>query len=437
MKDSNSCLTKKILIAILLLANLGLNTSAFCAKDKNVDELQSEIDAIDIKLNFLKIKVDDQKKKSRSFEKRIENAKQQVKELGAQIEQLNKNQAEIIAQIQRLEKDNSESREQLKELMNRYKNRLVQLHKIKQGTLVSSVLFAKDLNSFLNRYQMVKYLLEADKSMIEDLKAKDEKVKRISLRLRDKNNALESGKLEIAEKQKKYAKEQVYLKEMLNAVLLNKKEYLKQENALAASRKQLNKQLQEIAKVISKPEFEKELDTTSDSVAVSGKGLKSVSAVPADASNSSRNDNESIGNDAKASNQQESLSDSSPEAAKVMNFIWPIAKDLREQVYEKGDDNSNALLIKPVADADIVAVAKGKVLYKGFLSELGNLVILGHQKGFSSVYAKLDDVDVGINEVVEKGDVIGKIDGGGVNGILHFEIRFCGKKLPPLPYLPQ
>ncbi len=432
MKYSNSCLTKKSLFAIFLLANLIFNTSAFCAKDKNVDELQSEIDAIDLKLNFLKIKVDDQKKKSRSFEKRIENAKQQVRELGAQIEQLNKNQAEIITQIRRLEKDNSESREQLKELMNRYKNRLVQLHKIKQGTLVSSVLFAKDLNSFLNRYQMVKYLLEADKSMIEELKAKDEKVKRISLRLQEKHKALESGKLEIAEKQKKFAKEQVYLKEMLNAVLLNKKEYLKQENALAASRKQLNKQLQEIAKVVSKPDFDKELDVTSDSVAVSTKGLKSVSAMPADSSLS-----QSSSPEAESANQTETLADSSPEAAKVMNFIWPIAKDLREQVYEKGDDNSNALLIKPAADADIVAVAKGKVLYKGFLSELGNLVILGHQKGFSTVYAKLDDVDVGINEVVEKGDVIGKINGGGLDGILHFEIRFCGKKMPPLSYLPK
>lgn len=420
---------KKLLFALFLFSVFVPSYEAFGASDKSAEELQNEIDAIDLKLNFLKIKVDDQKKKTKSFEKRIENAKQQIKELSAQIDQLAENQASTIAQIKKLEEENRESRKQLRDLLERYKNRLVQLHKIKQGTLVSSVLFAKDLNTFLNRYQMVKYLLESDRVMIEDLKAKDEKVRRISLRLQEKNKALESGKEEITIKQKKYAKEQVYLKEMLNAVLLNKKEYLKQENALTASRKQLNKQLQEIAKVVSKPEFEEELEVSSSSKSNSSKEIKSVSAVPAVAANT--------GEEKTETKSSEKLSDSSPEAAKLMDFMWPISKDLREQVFEKGDENSNALLIKPSADAEIVAVAKGKVLYKGFLSELGNLVILGHQKGFSSVYAKLDDVDVGINEVVEKGDVIGKIEGGGKNGVLHFEIRFCGKKMPPLTYLPQ
>lgn len=419
---------KKVLFALFVSSIFVFSYEAFGASDKTAEELQNEIDSIDLKLNFLKIKVDDQKKKSKSFEKRIENAKQQIKELTAQIDQLAKNQASTIAQIKKLEEENRESRKQLRDLLERYKNRLVQLHKIKQGTLVSSVLFAKDLNTFLNRYQMVKYLLESDKAMIEDLRAKDEKVKRISLRLQEKNKALESGKEEITIKQKKYAKEQVYLKEMLNAVLLNKKEYLKQENALTASRKQLNKQLQEIAKVVSNPEFEEELEVSSSSKANSSKEIKSVSAIPAVAAKAS--------DDKTEQNTNEKISESSPEAAKLMNFMWPIAKDLREQVYEKGDENSSALLIKPSADADITAVAKGKVLYKGFLTELGNLVILGHQKGFSSVYAKLDTVDVGINEVVEKGDIIGKVEGG-KNGVLHFEIRFCGKKMPPLSYLPQ
>ena len=120
-----------------------------------------------------------------------------------------------------------------------------------------------------------------------------------------------------------------------------------------------------------------------------------------------------------------------------MNFMWPISKELREQVFEKGGEDASALFIKPAADAEIMAAAKGKVLYKGFLSGLGDVVILGHQRGFSTVYARLDNVWVGLNEVVDKGTVIGKVDGGGINGMLHFEIRFGGKKMPPLQYLPQ
>ncbi|MBQ3643870.1 MAG: peptidoglycan DD-metalloendopeptidase family protein [Candidatus Riflebacteria bacterium] len=423
--------TRLRLVSILFALSVGgiaLPLRLLSAPQKTTESLQNEIEAIDIQLKYLKIKVDDQKRKSQNIEKRIKDKKQEIKNLSSQIEQLNKNQNEASEQIKKLERDNAESRKQLKELLARFRNRLVQLHKIRQGTLVSSVLFAKDLNAFLNRYQMVKYLLESDKSIIEELKAKDEKIKRISAVLNEKNMALEASKEEMKEKQKKLAKEQSSLNAMLNSVLMEKKVFLQKEKTLSTSRKQLEKQIEEATKIVAKPEFEKELGITADSVAVSNDSRSAISVPAAPAKEQkvvSKQENNEV------------IADSAPEAAKVMGFIWPIAKELREQVIEKGEENSSAIFIKPAADAEIVASAKGKVLYKGFLSGLGDVVILGHKRGFSTVYARLDNVWVGLNEVVDKGTVIGKVDGGGINGMLHFEIRFGGKKMPPLQYLPQ
>ncbi|MBR4570065.1 MAG: peptidoglycan DD-metalloendopeptidase family protein [Candidatus Riflebacteria bacterium] len=418
----------KILLSLMLFISACPQYS-FAAK--TAEDLQNEIDAIDVQIKYLKIKVDSQKKKSQNLEKRIKEKKQEIKDLGSQIEQLSKNQEEALQQIKRLEEDNAESRKQLRELLTRFRNRLVQLHKIRQGTLVSSVLFAKDLNAFLNRYQMVKYLLESDKAIIEELKAKDEKIKRISLRLSEKNAALEASKKEMTEKQKKLAKEQSSLNAMLNSVLMEKKVFLQKEKSLASSRKQLEKQIEEAAKLASKPGFEKELGITEDSVAVSSNNSKSVATVSALPASSEPEKKKT------SSSEEGNFSGSYSDAAKLMNFMWPISKELREQVFEKGGEDASALFIKPAADAEIMAAAKGKVLYKGFLSGLGDVVILGHQRGFSTVYARLDNVWVGLNEVVDKGTVIGKVDGGGINGMLHFEIRFGGKKMPPLQYLPQ
>ena len=418
----------KILLSLMLFISACPQYS-FAAK--TAEDLQNEIDAIDVQIKYLKIKVDSQKKKSQNLEKRIKEKKQEIKDLGSQIEQLSKNQEEALQQIKRLEEDNAESRKQLKELLTRFRSRLVQLHKIRQGTLVSSVLFAKDLNAFLNRYQMVKYLLESDKSIIEELKAKDEKIKKISIRLSEKNAALEASKKEMTEKQKKLAKEQSSLNAMLNSVLMEKKVFLQKEKSLASSRKNLEKQIEEATKIASRPGFEKELGITEDSVAVSDQKPKTtttVAAMPA----SSETEKPKV-----VSSEEGTFSDSYTEVAKLMNFMWPIKKELREQVFEKGGEDASALFIKPAADAEIFAAAKGKVLYKGFLSGLGDVVILGHQRGFSTVYARLDNVWVGLNEVVDKGAVIGKVDGGGINGMLHFEIRFGGKKMPPLQYLPQ
>lgn len=419
---------KTLLFLMLFVSAFPLYSSAA----KTAEDLQNEIDAIDVQIKYLKIKVDSQKKKSQNLERRIKEKKQEIKDLGSQIEQLSKNQTDALIQIKKLEEDNAESRKQLKELLTRFRSRLVQLHKIRQGTLVSSVLFAKDLNAFLNRYQMVKYLLESDKAIIDELKAKDEKIKRISLRLSEKNAALEASKKEMTEKQKKLAKEQSSLNAMLNSVLMEKKVFLQKEKSLASSRKLLEKQIEEAAKLASKPGFEKELGITEDSVAVSSNNSKpasTVAAMPA----ASEPEKKKAENASEAAVSPSSYTD----VAKLMNFMWPIKQELREQVFEKGGEDASALFIKPAADAEIVAAAKGKVLYKGFLSGLGDVVILGHQRGFSTVYARLDNVWVGLNEVVDKGTVIGKVDGGGINGMLHFEIRFGGKKMPPLQYLPQ
>ena len=405
-------ITKKRLIELLAL--LSFCSTSFPAMAGKADgAIQSEIDSINVQLEFLKIKVSDNKKKTNNLEKRIKDKKDEIKSLSSQITLLTNNQEETQIHIKKLEQDNAESRRQLKELLNRFRGRLVQLHKIKQGTLVSSVLFAKDLNSFLSRYQMVKYLLESDKDLIESLKANDEKVRKTTKILVEKNSAFEKGKTELADKQKQLAKEEATLAAMLNTVLVEKKLLLKREKELAAARKDLEKQVEEAIKVVSKPEFEKELEAT-----------------PAKKQKPATTDSSSVA-------KQEAVPTTPQDAAKIMNMIWPISKELRSQVAEIGDENSQAILIKPLADAEVMAVTKGKVLYKGLISGLGDVVIIGHQKGFSSVYARLDNVWVGLNEVVDKGAVIGKINGGGSESALHFEIRFGGKKMPPLQYLSE
>lgn len=421
---------KKALALAAIGAAIGL-CSEDCFAGKDPDSIQSEIDAINVQLEYLKIKVNDTKKKSRSLETRIKSKKDEIKKLGSQIDQLTANQSETIAQIKKLEQENADSRRQLKELMERFQNRLVQLHKIKQGTLVSSVMFAKDLNSFLSRYQMVKYLLQADKNLIQELKEQDERVRTVTKRLQDKNKALENNKDEIGEKQKLLAKEQVSLSAMLNAVLMEKKLFLQREKDLANARKKLEKQVDEAVKVVSKPEFEKELDAP---VKVTAPAI--TEEKPVEVKKQKAVETPAVVAAPKVVADNEFISASAPEAAKVMSFMWPIAKNLRERILETGDESSYALMIKPAADAEIAAIAKGKVLYKGFLSGLGNVIILGHQRGFSSVYANVDDVWVGLNEVVDRGTVIGKIIGGS-NNALHFEIRFGGKKVPPLAYLPE
>ncbi|HNW11059.1 MAG TPA: peptidoglycan DD-metalloendopeptidase family protein [Candidatus Rifleibacterium sp.] len=392
------------LIALLLLSSVPLPGAP--ARTADTEELQNEIAAINLQLDYLKLKVSDSQKKTRSLEARIKEKQAEVAQLKSQVEQLTSSQAETTAQIAQLEEESKTGREQLKALLARFRARLVQLHKIRQGTLLSSVFSARDLNSFLNRYHMVKYLLQSDSELIEDLKKRDRQQRALAAELQKKHLHLEAGKLELDEKQKKLNRDNSALNAMLSTILLEKKLFLAREKELAGARERLENEISRAERSLQTPEFEEELK-------------QPVAARPAPTRTIAEG----------------RLSSSAPEAAKIMKFIWPVEKSARLSAQQSGDENSAALQIKVNPGTEIMTAAKGKVLYKGTISGLGDVIIIGHQRGFSTVYARLDNIWVGLNQIVEKGETIGQI-AGGRNHALHFEIRFGGKKQLPLPYLP-
>ncbi|HNX74097.1 MAG TPA: peptidoglycan DD-metalloendopeptidase family protein [Candidatus Rifleibacterium sp.] len=401
----------QFLMAVLfILASLA--PTSLCAAPRrtpvpDTGELQNEIESINVQLDYLQLKVSDSKKKTRKLEADIKEKKTEVEQLQSQIEQLNLNQAETITEINKLEAEAQSGRQQLKTLLTRFRSRLVQLHKIKQGTLLSSIVSAKNLNSFLNRYHMVKYLLESDKDLIQELKKHDLQQRKLTAELQTRHQHLEAGKAELDEKQKKLDRENSALSAMLSTVLLEKKLFLAKEKSLAAAREQLEQEISRAESVIKAPSFEEELHKPSTPTRPIARPVETGT-----------------------------LASSAPEAAKVMQFAWPVEKSRRMQTLPTGDENSAALQIKVTAGSEIMAAARGKVLYKGTISGLGDVVIIGHQRGFSSVYGLLDNIWVGLNQIVDKGETIGQISGGR-NQALHFEIRFGGKKQPPLTYLPS
>lgn len=397
---------RETLCLFLLLLALPAALPGASVRTADTEELQNEIAAINLQLDYLKLKVSDSQKKTRSLEARIKEKQSEVAQLKSQIEQLTMSQTETTAQIARLEEESKVGHEQLKALLARFRARLVQLHKIKQGTLLSSVFSARDLNSFLNRYHMVKYLLQSDSELIEDLKKRDRQQRALAVELQKKHTHLEAGKLELDDKQKKLNRENSALNAMLSTILLEKKLFLAREKELAGARERLEDEISRAERSLCTPEFEEELQQPAVARPAPARIIK-----------------------------EGALSSNAPEAAKIMKFIWPVEKSARLGSQQSGDESSAALQIKVNAGTEIMAAAKGKVLYKGTISGLGDVIIIGHQRGFSTVYARLDNIWVGLNQIVEKGETIGQI-AGGRNQALHFEIRFGGKKQLPLPYLP-
>jgi lipoprotein NlpD len=86
----------------------------------------------------------------------------------------------------------------------------------------------------------------------------------------------------------------------------------------------------------------------------------------------------------------------------------------------------------------VLAAAAGKVIYVGVFPKHGNLAVILHAGGYSSVYAHNKRVLVKEGQTVTRGQRIAELgDSDADRPKLHFEVRRQGKPVDPLRFLPR
>ena len=111
----------------------------------------------------------------------------------------------------------------------------------------------------------------------------------------------------------------------------------------------------------------------------------------------------------------------------------------RKHPVTKKNNFHNGIDIAAPKGTAIFAAADGLVVKAGWDDKgYGNLVILQHDNGYSSFYAKCDKIFVKKNDIVKAGDTIAACGRTGIatGNHLHFEIRKDGKNIDPYPFLP-
>lgn len=85
----------------------------------------------------------------------------------------------------------------------------------------------------------------------------------------------------------------------------------------------------------------------------------------------------------------------------------------------------------------VLAAAPGKVIFVGVYPKHGNLVVLLHAEGYSSVYAHNSRVLVKEGQMVKRGQRIADLGNSDADQPkLHFEVRQQGKPVDPMKFLP-
>ncbi|WP_246029002.1 peptidoglycan DD-metalloendopeptidase family protein [Parashewanella tropica] len=123
---------------------------------------------------------------------------------------------------------------------------------------------------------------------------------------------------------------------------------------------------------------------------------------------------------------------------KVERWVWPYRGKIIARFSSKAQGNKGVKFSGSRGDP-IKAAADGKVVYAGnALRGYGNLVIINHNNNYLSAYAHADKILVKEKQQVKAGQTVATMGSTGTNRVmLHFEIRYHGKSVNPLQYLPK
>jgi lipoprotein NlpD len=120
-------------------------------------------------------------------------------------------------------------------------------------------------------------------------------------------------------------------------------------------------------------------------------------------------------------------------------WAWPAPGQILMNFNESGagqELNKGIDIAGNIGDP-VQAAAAGKVIYVGVFPKHGNLVVVLHADGYSSVYAHNSRILVKEGQAVSRGQKIAEIGNSDADQPkLHFEVRQQGKPVDPLKFLP-
>ena len=122
---------------------------------------------------------------------------------------------------------------------------------------------------------------------------------------------------------------------------------------------------------------------------------------------------------------------------KVTGWLWPVAEMNQKKILSVLNDK-HGINIAGKKGEIIRASADGRVVYSGNgLIGYGNLIIIKHNQFYLSAYAHNDKLMVKEKESVKAGQKIATMGKNATGQVqLHFEIRYQGRQVNPMKYLP-
>lgn len=349
------------------------------AKD-SLTQKQEELKSIKQQLNIKKTLLEQAKKKERNLVREINTIDQEIEMISDKIGSLERHLNEILVLKKEAERRLMIAQSNLKSSRERLGEKIFLIYRYGNVGYLELLLGARDPYDFLTRYRFLSQLAKEDALLIKSVQEEMENVKRWRIELNNKEKDIRETRKELLEQQKFLAEKKEERNILLARTASERAEY---ERAL--------RELEESSRVLES--LIRRLQQ-----ATKGPGLAG-------------------------------------------NLFWPTVNRLitsyfgyrihpiwRIRMFHSGIDISGNY------GDNIYAVNDGRVIYSGWQSGYGKVIIIDHGNNMSTLYAHCSSLLVKEGDTVKKGEIIGKIGSTGwsTGPHLHFEIRKNGTPINPL-----
>lgn len=344
------------------------------------NSLQEKKNKSDASLEIVKDELSENMQQIQEIDSKISEYQIQIDSWSEQVNKLNESIEEIE---EKLEKAQDEYDKQY----NLLKNRLVILYEEGDTSFLDFVLQSSSIVDFISNYYLMAELTKFDETILDEIDC-------IKKEIEINKEELESQKSEYNLIKANYEKQKIIMENAKNIRTRYVDELNENERTLLSEIDEYRKQIEEVENEIAK--------LTADSYTIDSKYIGGEMAWPIPG--------------------HTRISSNYGMRTHPITGIYKL---------HTGVD------ISAGTGTDFVAANDGIVTKADYNGAYGNMVIIDHGGGISTLYAHGSEIMVHTGQVVKKGDVVLKVGSTGYSTgpHAHFEVRINGQPTNPLPYI--